>query len=44
MQNYLIETRSKIDWEIEKCNKLKLPLSYKMVRGAYMVEENAITK
>ena len=44
MQNYLKETKGKIEWEIEKCNKLKLPLSYKMVNGAYMLEENMITR
>eukprot|EP00331_Platyophrya_macrostoma_P022098 CAMPEP_0176442416 /NCGR_PEP_ID=MMETSP0127-20121128/21799_1 /TAXON_ID=938130 /ORGANISM="Platyophrya macrostoma, Strain WH" /LENGTH=491 /DNA_ID=CAMNT_0017827419 /DNA_START=110 /DNA_END=1585 /DNA_ORIENTATION=- len=44
VQNYLKASKSRVLFEVEKCEKLKQPFALKMVRGAYMVEENRLAK
>lgn len=44
VQNYLVTSRQRVEFEVEKCEKLKLNFALKMVRGAYMVEENKLAK
>ncbi|CAK92859.1 unnamed protein product (macronuclear) [Paramecium tetraurelia] len=43
-QNYLKQTKQRMDYEIEKAEKFKLNIGIKMVRGAYMVEESKLAK
>ncbi|CAK60190.1 unnamed protein product (macronuclear) [Paramecium tetraurelia] len=41
-QNYLKQTKDRVDFELAKANKFKLNIGIKMVRGAYMVEESKL--
>jgi hypothetical protein len=34
--------KDRVHYEVEKCNYLKMPFGIKMVRGAYIIEENNI--
>ncbi|CAD8202166.1 unnamed protein product [Paramecium pentaurelia] len=43
-QNYLKQTKERVDFELAKANKFKLNIGIKMVRGAYMVEESKLAK
>ena len=38
------DTDKRVRYEIEKCKILNMPYGIKMVRGAYMNEENKIAK
>lgn len=42
IQNYLKSSGPRCQYEIDKAKKFNLPIVFKMVRGAYMIEENKL--
>lgn len=44
LQNYLKSSGPRIDYEMQKAERYGTPVVFKMVRGAYLVEENKLAK
>lgn len=42
-QNYLKETKQRIQYEVDKNLYLNLPTAVKLVRGAYIIEETELS-